>query len=56
MGLYHFSPKAYGLPSLCLRLTRAVAGASPRLDTECGGSPLLRRDFHPLGHRRLVAH
>jgi len=47
--LHHFNPKAYGLQSLCLRLTRAVAGAGLRLDTECGGSPLLRRDFHPLG-------
>ena len=48
-GLYHFNPKAYGLQSLCLGLACAVARADPRLDTECGGSPLLRRDFHPLG-------
>jgi hypothetical protein len=48
-GLNHFNPKAYGLPSLCLRLAHAVARTDPRLDTECGGSPLLRRDFHPLG-------
>ena len=55
-GLNHFSPKAYGLHPLCLRLTHAVTGAGPRLDTECGGSPLLRRHSHPLANRRLVAH
>ena len=49
-GLNHFNPKAYGLQPLCLGLARAVARADPRLDTECGGSPLLRRDFHPLGN------
>ncbi len=39
-GLYHFSPKAYGLSPLCLRLTGLVTQTSPRLDTGCGGSPL----------------
>ncbi len=27
----------------------------PRLDTKCGGSPLLGRDFQPLVTKRLVA-
>ena len=54
--LYHFSPKAYGLPPLCLRLTRMVTHTSPRLDTKCGGSPLLGRLFKPPATQRLVAH
>ena len=54
--LYHFSPTAYGLPPLCLRLTRMVTHTSPRLDTKCGGSPLLGRHFQPLVTQRLVAH
>ena len=54
--LYHFSPKAYGLPPLCLRLTRRVTHTGPRLDTRCGGSPLPGRHFQPLVTQRLVAH
>ncbi len=54
--LYHFSPKAYGLSPLCLRLTRRVTHTGPRLDTMCGGSPLLGRHFQPLVIQRLVAH
>ncbi len=55
-GLYHFSPKAYGLPPLCLRLTRTVTRTGPRLDTRRGGSPLPGRHFQPLAIQRLVAH
>lgn len=55
-GLNHFNPKAYGLPSLCLRLTAPLPDNSPRLDTGCGGSPLPGRDFHPQVQQRLVAH
>ena len=39
-GLYHFSPNAYGLSPLCLRLTGVVTHTGPRLDIGCGGSPL----------------
>ena len=55
-GLYHFSPKAYGLSPLCLRLTRIVTHTGPRLDTRCGGSPLPGRHFQPLAKQCLVAH
>jgi len=47
-GLYHFSPKAYGLSPLCLRLTSRVTHTGSRLDTKRGGSPLLGRHFQPL--------
>ena len=46
-GLYHFSPKAYGLSPLCLRLTSRVTHTGSRLDTKCGGSPLPGRHFQP---------
>ena len=49
-GLYHFSPKAYGLSPLCLRLTGMVAHTGLRLDTKCGGSPLLGRHLQPLAN------
>ena len=45
-----------GLQPVCLRLTRTVAGACPRLDTGCGGPSLPRKHFHPLAKKRLVAH
>lgn len=47
-GYYHFSPKAYGLSPLCLRLTSRVTHTGSRLDTKRGGSPLLGRHFQPL--------
>ena len=55
-GLNHFSPKAYGLSPLCLRLPGMVTHTDPRLDTRCGGSPLPERHFQPLVTQRLVAH
>jgi len=55
-GLYHFNPKAYGLSTLCLRLTSTVTHTGSRLDTKCGGSPLLGRHLQPLVTQRLVAH
>ena len=35
-GLYHFSPKAYGLPHPCLRLTHAVTGDRLKTRYEMG--------------------
>jgi len=49
-GLYHFNPKAYGLSTLCLRLTSTVTHTGSRLDTKCGGSPLLGRHLQPLAN------
>src|SRR5918999_3813995 len=44
-GAQSLQPQAYGLHPLCLRLAIPVTSKSPRLDTECGGAPLLRRDL-----------
>ncbi len=49
-GLHHFNPKAYGLSILYLRLTSTVTHTSSRLDSKCGGSPLLGRHLQPLAN------
>ena len=40
----------------CLRLTYCIATISPRLDTKCTGSALLRQYLQLLVELRLVAH
>jgi len=47
---------AYGLPTLCLRLTNTVTGTRSRLDNRYGGSPLPVQNFHLLANKCLVAH
>ena len=55
-GLYHFNPKAYGLSTLYLRLTSTVTHTGSRLDTKCGGAPLLGGTCTHWQTQRLVAH
>ena len=47
---------AYGLQYFCLRLISVVTFRHPRLDSECGGSPLLWQHFPLRVNWHLVAH